>query len=120
LLVFLHTFFSIAQFRKKPCNPVFNVLYNFNKSGERSVCSSIADVPGKCFALRAQVLNQRPPYIVVLTTGIPSVTEEIGFLKKLLDTKSKRENFKKPCGRTTQFSAGLALSGSKPAPDRAH
>jgi len=35
-LVFLHTFFGLAQFCKKPCNPVFNVLQFFKKIEERS------------------------------------------------------------------------------------
>ncbi len=31
IIVFLHTFFGLAQFFKKPCNPVFNVLQFFQK-----------------------------------------------------------------------------------------
>jgi hypothetical protein len=31
IIVFLHTFFGLAQFFKKPCNPVFNVLQFFKK-----------------------------------------------------------------------------------------
>ncbi len=39
-LVFLHTFFGLAQFCKKPCNPVFNVLQFFKKVEEHSIVSS--------------------------------------------------------------------------------
>ncbi len=34
IIVFLHTFFGLAQFFKKPCNPVFNVLQFFKKKSE--------------------------------------------------------------------------------------
>jgi hypothetical protein len=46
--------------------------------------------------------------IVVLATGVPSGTENIRlFFLFITDTMSKRANFLKPCGRTTQFFPGL-------------
>ncbi len=36
-LVFLHTFFGLAQLCKKPFNPVFNVLQNLKKVDEHSI-----------------------------------------------------------------------------------
>jgi hypothetical protein len=43
LLVFLHTFFGLVQFCKKPCNLVFNVLQLFKKMNNILVFS-IANV----------------------------------------------------------------------------
>jgi len=45
---------------------------------------------------------------VALTTGIPSGTENKGLhFRSIANTESRRAKFLKPCGRTTQFSAGL-------------
>jgi hypothetical protein len=76
----MHTFFSRAQFCKKPCNPVFNVLQCFKKCEEHSVV-----LPLRMF--RKDVLQYfRRRYgnlhlaagAGVLTFGIPSGTEEEG------------------------------------------
>jgi hypothetical protein len=56
------------------------------------------------------------PGKVVLTPGIPSRNEErCLFFLFIAGTKSKREFFKKPCGRTTQFSAGLHIHSESSA-----
>jgi hypothetical protein len=61
LLVFLHIFFGLAQFCKKQCNPVFNVLCFFQKNEERSLLIFIANVLGTCFALQALIWNPQTP-----------------------------------------------------------
>jgi hypothetical protein len=61
-LVFLHTFFGLAHFCKKQCNPVFNVLGFFKTNEERSLLMIfIATVLGTCFALQALIWNPQTP-----------------------------------------------------------
>jgi hypothetical protein len=61
-LVFLHTFFVLAQFCKKPCNLVFNVLHELFKSEDQSIrMFFITNDLRKCLASRAQVLIPAPP-----------------------------------------------------------
>jgi hypothetical protein len=60
-LSFLHTFFGLAHFCKKPCNPVFNVFRTSTKVKNVLLLFKIANVMGKCFAVRAVVLNLRHP-----------------------------------------------------------
>jgi len=51
---------------------------------------------------------------------IPSNTAFIGlFFRFIANTKSEREFLKKPCCRTTQFSAGLHCQALNQRPDRA-
>jgi hypothetical protein len=71
-LVFLHTFFGLAQFCKKLCNPVFNVLQFFTKNGKRMLFF-IANLLSTFLALQAQVLNPLRSYAcrIALTVGIP-------------------------------------------------
>jgi len=104
----LHTFFDLVQFCKKPCNPVFNVLQFFKKCEEHFV---VLPLP----MFREDVLQHftrrygnlhLPAGAGVLIFGMPSGTEKEGLLFKFTaDTKLKRAQFLKPCGRTTQFSA---------------
>jgi hypothetical protein len=58
-LVFLHTFFGLAQFCKKPCNPVFNVLQSFknNWTINKIICCSSMPM------LWAIELSSRPGYL---------------------------------------------------------
>jgi len=95
-LAFLHTFFGLAQFCKKPCNPVFNVLQFFKKCEEHSI---VLPLP----IFREDVLQHfrrrygnlhLPAGAVVLIFGIPSGTEEEGLVFKFsADTKLKRAQF---------------------------
>jgi hypothetical protein len=75
----LHTFFSLAQFCNKPCNPVLNVLQFFKKANNVLL---VLHCQRTRFALQAQVLNPQPPSgNVALTTGIPSGTKDYVSLK---------------------------------------
>ncbi len=59
-LVFLHPFFGLAQFCKKPCNPVFNVLQVFKKIVEHFAVKSEKIIYPHCFELQAKDPNGRP------------------------------------------------------------
>jgi hypothetical protein len=70
----------------------------------------IVNVLGTCFALQALVTGPTttPAGDVALTIGTPSNTNDgVLFIEVIEDTMSKRAKISKPCGRTTQFSAGL-------------
>jgi hypothetical protein len=77
----LHTFFGLAQFCKKPCNLVFNVLQFFKNKNKTILLFFIANVLGKCLALWAQALKPTSSPggkgNVAPTTGIPSGTENL-------------------------------------------
>ncbi len=109
-LVFLQTFFGLAQFYKKPCNPVFNVLQVFKKICRTFCCKVRKDYLSPLFRTTGEGYERTtwPGGNVVLTTSNPSNSEEEGVVFQFIaDRKSKTEKIKKPCGRTTQFSAGL-------------
>jgi hypothetical protein len=56
----LHTFFELAQFCKKPCNLVFNVLLEFFYKMKNVLLFFIASALGTYFALQAHVFNPGP------------------------------------------------------------
>jgi hypothetical protein len=59
----LHIFCGLAQFCKKPCNPVFNLLLFFpkKKTAKNILLSVVANLLGLMFlAAQAQVSNRRP------------------------------------------------------------
>jgi hypothetical protein len=90
--------------------PGFQCSSGLQKKKKTILLYFIANVLGKCLALWAQALKPTfsPGGNVALTTGIPSGTENKGLLfRSIANTESRREMFLKPCGRTTQFSAGL-------------
>ncbi len=62
-LVFLHTFFGLAQFCKKPCNLVFNVLHElFKRSEDQSIrMFFITNDLRKCLASRRKFQSQDLP-----------------------------------------------------------
>ncbi len=106
-LVFLHTFFSLAQFCKKPCNPVFNFLQFFN-SVKNVLLFFIASVLGTCSGHWGIETHDLPAGNVTLTIGIiPGIEKWSLFFTFIADTMSKRAKIKKPCSRTPQFSAEL-------------
>jgi hypothetical protein len=105
----LHTFFELAQFCKKPCNLVFNVLLEFFYK-KNVLLFFIASVSGHIFCIAGARVQPRtsPRGKVALSIVIPSDTEQGGlFFKFIADTKSERIKNLKPCSRTTQFSTGL-------------
>jgi hypothetical protein len=92
-LVFLHTFFGLAQFCKKLCNPVFNVLSVLQKSEDRS-----ADLQCQCFGHMFCIAGAAgtgptttPAGDVALTIGTPSNTlmKEFCFFGSL-ETQSQK------------------------------
>jgi hypothetical protein len=76
-LVFLHTFCDLAQFCRKPCNPVFVVL-QFLKKLKNILLFFNAKWSRPMVRVQAQELNPwtSPSGNVVLTTGIPPGREE--------------------------------------------
>jgi hypothetical protein len=68
----LHIFFGLAQFCKKPCNPVFNVLQFFKANFRTFRCNSkMLGIAGT----EIEPTTSLAGYIV-LTTGIPSGRKE--------------------------------------------
>ncbi len=61
-LVFSHTFFDLAQFCKKPCNLVFNVLHElFKRSEDQSIRMFFITNDLQTSCIKAQVLIPGPP-----------------------------------------------------------
>jgi hypothetical protein len=66
----LHTFFGLAEFCKKPCNLVFNVLQFFKKKVKNVLLFTL---PMFCIAgAGIEPPTVSPAGIVALTTDIPS------------------------------------------------
>jgi hypothetical protein len=59
LVFFAHTFFGLAEFCKKPCNPVFNVLQFFKKILKNILLFFSANVLGPK-RVASQESNPRP------------------------------------------------------------
>ncbi len=72
-LVFLHTFFGLAQFCKRPCNPVFDVLQFFKNDCTRFCITSVEIEP-----------TTFPARNVALTIGIPSSKHEKTFFHSII------------------------------------
>jgi hypothetical protein len=133
-LVFLHTFFSLAQFCKKPCNPVFNVL-EFFKNAKKYSCScwsphSIAieaKLSRRALQTLKSILQSSLQEEEVQPLAYHEAVEEWSYFSNLLQAESQKgQKFKKaaaeqhssPQGCTVrpETSAGLSSLGWYLAP----
>jgi hypothetical protein len=94
-LVSLHIFSGLAQFCKKPCNPIFNILQKSCSSCHRSgsmFCS--AGRGNRTHDLLYKKCRFRHWHTQSMTVNFAHA-------------ESKTPKILKPCGRTTQLSTGL-------------
>jgi hypothetical protein len=103
-LVFLHTFFGLAQFCKRPCNPVFDVLQFFKN-----------DCTGFCVASVEIEPTTFPAGNVALTSGKCTIKQTGELFSFLIYSRSKveRGNFLKTLRQSKAVLRRAALSERK-------
>ncbi len=116
-LSFLHTFFGLAQFCKKPCNLVFNVLLEFFYKKKNLLLFFIASVLGTYFSRVQPTTSLCRKCSTIHCHTIRHWTR--GFIFKIFCRhKVKKDKNLKTLWQNNAVLRRAALSAPKPAPHR--